>query len=199
MLTAMGAALKKQITEGLSVKDQVFCDAILAGRGHAEACIEAGHSAASARTTAPRLLRKAAVVEYLAEQRSARATKTEVGQGHITQELSKLAFSNVEDFTRLDADGLRRVDFSTATRDQLAAVTSIKNKKRTSYNKDGEVLGVEEDTEFKLADKYRGLELLGRHLGMFETKTTVVVDVADRLLRARNRMLNVTDMTKDTE
>jgi hypothetical protein len=37
-----------------------------------------------------------------------------------------------------------------------------------------------------MADKYRGLELLGKTVGMFKSEEQrVVVDIADRLLRAR--------------
>lgn len=107
--------------------------------------------------------------------------------------MSNLAFANIEDLIVIDENGLPQVDFSTATRDQLAAVTRITNKRREVYNGKGEHVATEEQSGFVLADKYRGLELLGRHVGLFKNEEQrVVVDVADRLLQSRERWLKVT-------
>lgn len=96
------------------------------------------------------------------------------------------------------------VDFSTATPAQLRAITKIKNKTRTVYSPKGDVVGVEQNNEFSIADKYRGLEMLGKHIGMWKTEEQkIVVDVADRLLESRKRLLNVTQLAgtenEDTE
>jgi hypothetical protein len=41
-----------------------------------------------------------------------------------------------------------------------------------------------------MADKYRGIELLGKTVGMFkEAEQRVVLDIGERLLRARGRVV----------
>lgn len=115
----------------------------------------------------------------------------------VIQELHDMAFANIADFITVDEAGLPQVDFSTATPEQLKAITSIKTKLSTRYDKDGNQVGTEQEANFGLADKYRGLELLGKHLGLFKAdEQRVVVDVADRLLAARRRL---TELPSDGE
>lgn len=117
----------------------------------------------------------------------------------VKEEMAKLAFLNVADIVAIEPDGTLRQDFTKATPDHLAAVTSVSTKKRSIYSAKGEHLGDEVTNKVTLADKYRGLELLGRHLGMFKAEEQrVVVDVADRLLAARRRM-SIADNTDDEE
>lgn len=103
-----------------------------------------------------------------------------------------MAFANIADFITVDANGHPQVDFSTATPEQLRAITSVASKNRSIYDKDGRKVADEQTSRFTMADKYKGLELLGKHIGMFkEPETRVVLDVADRLLLARRRLASL--------
>lgn len=116
------------------------------------------------------------------------------------RELIGIAHSNVDDFTRLNKDGDLEVDFSRATREQLGAVSSVKVKKRKIYDNRGNVVGEEHQSEFRLWDKLRAAELLGKHSGFLaEPEQKIVVDVADRLLRARSRVLGLSDGSASRE
>lgn len=175
----------------LKPKELAFATEYLAGATAAEADVKAGYSAKGARTEGPKRLQKPAVQAYLAAHQTRVVSKTEVLQDRILQELQAMAFANIGDYTRLNAEGQRDVDFSNATREQLSAITKVRNKTRKIYNGKGDHVATEVDQSFDMADKYRGMELLGRHLGMFkEAEQRVVVDVADRLLTARKRVLN---------
>lgn len=187
--------------EALTPKYQVLADAVLAGKSAIDAAIIAGYSPQSARTTGRRVLQNTAVQSYIASKQQIISAKTDDLSDRVRQELEAMAFANIEDLTRLGSDGQRTVDFSNATRAQLASVNKITNKRRKVYNAKGEHIATEEQDSFTLADKYRGLELLGRHIGMFkEAEQRVVIDVADRLLQARQRMLRITDVTdRDAE
>ena len=61
------------------------------------------------------------------------------------------------------------IDLSTATRDQLAALTEITVEDYT----DGRAEDAREvkRVRIKMADKRAALELLGRHLGLWDAKT----------------------------
>ena len=82
-------------------------------------------------------------------------------------------------------NGDLRLDFSTLTRDQAAAIQEIKED-TTGGAGDGERKLVVRTT-FRLADKAKSLELLGRHLGMFQdnVKVTGLEGLADRLNEIR--------------
>lgn len=180
----------KNITPtNLTLQELRFCDAYEVLNSAEKAALSSGYSARSARTTGPRLLRRPAIAAEL-QSRSARKTaKAENLQDKVIAELSKMAFANIEDLITVDEEGLPQVDFTRATRDQLASVTSVSTKKRTVYNPKGEVVGVEKNAKFTLADKQRALHLLGQTAGMFKPEEQrVVVDVADRILEARARV-----------
>jgi hypothetical protein len=148
------------------------------------------HQAESAGVTGHKMLKMPAIAEYIAASRLLNQQQSGFDSQRLIKEFGLLAHSNVQDLTRLDEDGNLQVDFSNATRDHLAAVSAVKTKTRTIYDNKGQVVGVEKQAEFKLWDKIRAGELLGKHHGMFkEADTRVVVDVADRLLTARQRVL----------
>ena len=77
--------------------------------------------------------------------------KLEITQEMVVQELAKLAFSNVGDYLRIDANGDPYFDFSGLTEAQTAAL----------------------DTRFQLADKHQALVSLAKILGFMPTRVTV--------------------------
>lgn len=109
---------------------------------------------------------------------------------HVQTELTRLAFGNVADIISIDEDGVPTVDLSSASREALAPIQSITSTRRSIYNAKGDYLGEETTVRIGLADKLKALELQGRYLGMFKPQELHVVhDLADRLLKARQRWL----------
>ena len=96
-----------------------------------------------------------------------RSKRTGVNQDRVVLELAKIAFVNASDV--IDADTATVKDDATA--DDTAAIQSIKVK--VFPTKDGE--GVER--EIKLGDKLKALELLGKHLGMWNDKLDLNVNL----------------------
>lgn len=182
----------------LTPKQRLFVDHILLGKSAAQAHIDAGYSVRCAHVEGPRTLSKPAVEAEILRRRAPLEIKTQNIQERILEELEAMAFANIEDLTSLNDDGHRDVDMSNATRAQLASVTKIVNKTRKVYNAKGDHIATEEQRGFTLADKYRGLELLGKHAGLFKNEDQrVVVDVADRLLEARQRIQALADRTAE--
>jgi hypothetical protein len=91
----------------------------------------------------------------------------------------------MQDYTRVDADGKAVIDLTKITRDQFAAVQEIRED-ATGGTGDGERKVVLRTT-LKLSDKTKNLELLGRHLGMFQDNVNVtgLDGLADRLNELR--------------
>src|SRR5665213_3610163 len=150
----------------LTDRETKFVDAIVRGLPACESYIVAGYSKRSAGTNGPRSLRKEHIAAEIQRRRAPIVKKTDELQTRVLNELEAMAFGSVEHFTRREGDELI-TDFTNATPEQLRAISRIKNKTRTIYNQRGDVVATERDHDFTLADKYRGLELLGRHLGMF--------------------------------
>lgn len=183
-----------------NAKHKLFADTYLRGGSATNAAREAGYSHKTASVQAAQMLKKPEISAYVAYHKSRSSEITGVSKTRITEELSHLAFSNVADFTKLNKDGDLEVDFSGASREQLGAVSGVKVKKRKIYDNKGNVVGEEHQSEFRLWDKLRAAELLGKDIGMFkEPEQKVVVDVADRLLNARARLRQITSSSEEAE
>ena len=100
------------------------------------------------------------------------ADKLEITTERVLQGLAQLAFSNVQDFGRVDEDGEFAIDLTAVTRDQFAAVSEITSRVtrvaggKTTRGKDKPQI-TERITKLKLSDKRAPLVDLGRHLGLF--------------------------------
>lgn len=132
-----------------------------------QAASRAGYSRRTANEQGARLLAKVSVAAAIQAAQAKRSERTEITADRVLTELAKLAFSNIEDVTRLV--GTERVpDLSKATRDQLAAVGEITVDDYTDgRGKDAREV---KRVRLKMADKRAALVDLGRHLGMFVDK-----------------------------
>jgi phage terminase small subunit len=139
----------------------------------------AGYKESTCNEQGSRLLANPKVRRIVDGLLSKRASKLELKAEHVVEELRRLAFSNMLDYLNIQ-DGEPRLDFSTLTRDQAAAIQEIKED-TTGGAGDGERKLVVRTT-FRLSDKAKSLELLGRHLGMFQEKVEHTAD--DALLMA---------------
>lgn len=188
----------------LKEREKTFADRYLATGKLRQSAIDAGCPPAGAAVTANRLIKKPEIQEYLrvtAERQLAKAAEKpdsdETLQQRVLAELEALSFANIKDFIRVNDAGEPIVDFSTATPEQLKAITSIASKRKTTRTRSGEVIE-EQESKFSMADKYRGLELIMKHTGMLKPdEHKVTIDVADRLLMARQRMQRIEDSYDD--
>jgi phage terminase small subunit len=135
------------------------------------AAIAAGYAEASAEVKASQLLRIAKCRALINALLSKRASKLEVKAEHVVEEISRLAFSNLHDYIRIDGDGQADIDLSALTRDQAAAISEF-IVDTTGGTGDGERRKVLR-TKIKLVDKTKNLELLCRHLGMLNDRLQV--------------------------
>lgn len=125
-----------------------------------QAAIRAGYSARSANTQAARLLANVNIrarVDALMAQRSRRVG---VSADRVVRELARLAFVSAPDVVDSGSGAVR----PGASEDDLAAIASVRVKTATFD------AGDSVEREVKLCDKLKALELLGKHLGMFDKK-----------------------------
>ncbi len=141
----------------LTPKQAVFVQEYLIDLNATQASIRAGYSEKSARRTGARNMLKPAVREAIAEAMEERKKRTFVSQDGVIEELSRIAFGNIEDFTIMGSDGSLEVCLDGMGRDKLAAIKDFSMEPKGDGYK----------CTIRLHNKIQALQLLGKHLGMF--------------------------------
>lgn len=148
----------------LSEQRQRFVDEYLIDLNGTQAAIRAGYSAKTAQEQASRLLSNVMVQQAISERMAERSKRTGVNQDRVVLELAKIAFVKMTDV--VDSNGRIRDD---ATDDDLSCIESIK------YKESDNEFGGSVEREVKIGSKLKALELLGKHLGMWNDKLDVNV------------------------
>lgn len=148
----------------LTDKQKKFVEEYLIDLNATQACIRAGYSPKTAMEQGYQLLQKTSVQEAIAERMAARSRRTGVNQDRVVLELAKIAFVRMPDV--VDSNGRIKQD---ASADDLSCIESIK------YKKSDNEFGGSVEREVKVASKLKALELLGKHLGMWNDKLDVNV------------------------
>jgi phage terminase small subunit len=147
----------------LSIPQKRFAKEYVIDYNGVQAALRSGkYTYATAANYASHWLKNKEVQDAIKAEMDARAERTEITQDLVIKELAKLAFSNMNNLMVVDDNGLARLDLSTMSHSQAAAITEV----TTETLADGITL----KTKVKLADKRQALVDVGRHLGMFKDK-----------------------------
>ena len=155
-------AKKGKLTE----KQQRFVDEYLIDLNATQACIRAGYSPKYADREGHKLVENSRVSEAISKAMAERSRRTGINQDRIVQELARIAFVKITDV--VDPDGEINTN---ASDDDLACIESYKVEDSDSVN------GSSSKREVKLASKIKALELLGKHVGMWNDKIQVDVSI----------------------
>lgn len=151
----------------LNKKQQRFVEEYLIDLNATQAAIRAGYSPNTAREQASRLLSNVNVQTEVDKAMAKRSRRTGISQDRVIQELARIGFCKITDVA--DSNGKIK---DNASEDDLACIESIKVKRSKTENG-----AVSEEREVKIASKVKCLELLGKHLGMWNDKTTLNVSL----------------------
>lgn len=143
----------------MTKKQKKFVEEYLIDLNATQAAIRSGYSAKTAQEQSSRLLSNVMVQQAISEEMAERSKRTGINQDRVVLELARIAFVKMTDL--VDNHG-RIKDY--ATDDDLACIESIKYKSSESDS------GSSVEREVKISSKLKALELLGKHLGMFEDK-----------------------------
>ena len=146
-------------------REKTFCQEYSIDKNGTRAAIAAGYAKKSAHVTASLLLKKPKIRATIDALLKKHADKLDLSAEKVLAELMKLAFSNMLDYMRVDENGAFVLDFSNLTREQAVPIQEY-TVDATGGTGDGERKLVMR-TRFKLADKTRALELLGKHFKLF--------------------------------
>jgi phage terminase small subunit len=124
-----------------------------------QAAIRAGYSVKTANEQGARLLTNVSVQAEIQRLQAEISRRTGISQDRVIRELAKIAFLNPMNLVTPEGrirDG--------ASQDDLSCIEGVKFKRSDSDT------GYSEEREVKIASKLKALELLGKHLGMFNDK-----------------------------
>lgn len=140
----------------LNDRQERFVDEYLVDLNATAAAKRAGYSEKSASRIAIELLNKTHVSAEIQKRQAKLRGKLEITQERVLEELAAIAFANGTDFATITHNGLVRLTPTDEVPEE--------KKKAVASIKEGQY-----GTEIKLHDKVRALELLGKHLGVFDT------------------------------
>jgi phage terminase small subunit len=148
----------------------------------------------TAKSAGSRLLTNVNLQNYISEKMEEREKRTEVTQDMVIKELAKIAFLDIR---KLYTENGQLKNVADIDDDTAGAISSLETlEEYDGYGDDREKIG---DTQkVKLLDKTKALELLGRHLGIFNDKLDVNVKEKEEKKNAisdiLNQMQNVDDV-----
>jgi phage terminase small subunit len=131
-----------------------------------KAAVRAGYAEKGAHVTGCRLLKSAKVQEALLAECKKAAERVELTQDMVLRELMAIAFADVGTYTAWGRNGVQLIDSTELTPLQRKAISEVSE----TVTQGGGTL------RFKLHDKQKALELLGKHLGMFKEGPAVEVN-----------------------
>lgn len=144
----------------LTAKQQRFVDEYLIDLNATQAAIRAGYSPSTANEQGARLLVNVSISSAISQAMAHRSRRTGITQDRVLRELAKIAFVNANDVIDPDSATVRQ----DAAEEDLSCIQSVKVKTSESD------MGSSSEREIKLADKLRALELIGKHLGLFDKR-----------------------------
>ena len=140
----------------------------------------------TANVNGSKLLRNTKVQEYIAERMKEREQRTEITQDMVIKELAKIAFLDIR---KLYTENGQLKNIADIDSEIAGAISSLETlEEYEGYGDDREKIG---DTQkVKLLDKTKALELLGRHLGIFNDKIDVNIKEKEEKKNAISDILN---------
>lgn len=150
----------------LTKKQKTFVEEYLIDLNATQAAIRAGYSVDTAAVIGCENLMKPNIQQEIAKAMAERSKRTGVNQDRVVLELARLAFVKMTDI--VDDKGKIK---DTATEDDLSCIEGIKYKHSNTDS------GYSVEREVKIGSKLKALELLGKHLGMWNDKIDVNVAV----------------------
>lgn len=142
----------------LTPRQQRFVEEYPLDLNATQAYIRAGYSPNGAEAHASRLVANGKIAAAIQQTLEKRSERTEIGADLVVQRLAAIAFADVRDLVSWTSDTVTIKPSEELTARQAASVAEV-TRKVTQFS---------DEVTLKTRDSLKALELLGRHLGMFE-------------------------------
>lgn len=143
----------------LNARQERFCQEYIVDLNGQKAAERAGYSAKTARSQASTMLTKPNIQQRITELKNRRAARVEVTQDAVLREIMKVAFGNATDFIEITEKGVR-------VKDLEGVDTTFISSAKDIFDKDGVRCG----TDVRFQDKMKALEMLARHIGLYDQR-----------------------------
>ena len=156
----------------LTAKQIRFVDEYLVDFNATQAAIRAGYKAKTAHVIGAENLRKPKIAEEIARRQKDLQRRTEVTQDRVVKELARIAFADATDYACVETLTYENEDGTVSP----VQIVSPKDTDTLSDDQRAAIAGIKQGAngiEIKLHDKIKALELLGRHIGMFNDKLSL--------------------------
>ncbi len=147
----------------LTDKQKRFVAEYLVDLNATAAAIRAGYSKKTAEVIGYENLRKPQIEAAINQAIQEREKRTEITQDMVLRETAKLAFFDIR---KMFGKNGKPLDISELDADTAAALVGL--DVQDIVDNDGDYVGFVK--KYKMADKLKALELLGKHLGTWEPK-----------------------------
>lgn len=144
----------------MTAKQTKFIDEYMIDLNQTKAAIRAGYSPKTANEQASRLLTNVNIQHELQKKQAEQSRRTGITQDRVLNELAKIGFSNMDDFVMWGRKGINLRESNELSREDAACVQEV-SESITEYGS---------TTKIKLYDKKSALELIGKHIGLFNDK-----------------------------
>ncbi len=149
---------------GLTDKQRRFVDEYLVDLNATQAAIRAEYSEKTAYSQGQRLLKNVEIQAAIQQRQKELSKKTSITQERVLLEYAKIAFF---DPRKLFQDNGQPKDITTLDDDTAGALAGLDVlEEYEGRGRDREFVGYTK--KYKIADKLRALEALGKHLGLFD-------------------------------
>ena len=146
----------------LTPKQERFCQEYIIDLNATQAAIRAGYSKKTAQAIATENLSKPLILAKVQELQSKITESLSIKAIDVLKEVGYIATSNIQDYIE---EGNIVKDLTKVTREQAAAVSSIKTTVTTSGKGEGKQTHIA--TEIKFYDKVKSNELLGKYFKLW--------------------------------
>lgn len=160
----------------LTPKQKRFVAEYLVDLNATAAAKRAGYNPKTAYSIGQENLKKPEIQKAIEEAQKERQKRTEITQDMVIAELAKLGFFDVRKMFGKDGKPL---DISKLDDDTAAALVGLDVQDVT--DSDGEFIGYVK--KYKMADKIKALELLGKHLGAWDKQESKENGILADLIR----------------
>lgn len=156
----------------LTPKQIRFVDEYLVDFNATQAAIRAGYSEKNAYQIGSENLRKPQIQSEIARRQKDLQRRTEISQDRVVKELARIAFADASDYACIETYMYENKEGTLSP----IQVVSPKDTGVLSDDQRAAIAGIKQGAngiEIKLHDKIKALELLGRHIGMFNDKLSL--------------------------
>lgn len=161
---ATNKTFNRRNVKELTPKQQLFIREYIVDLNATRAAIRAGYSEKTANEQGNRLLANVSIQKAIKNELEKKLNKLDILSDKVINELKKIGFADINDFLSFNENGVVLNNSDNVDGTMINEVTSV-----TTENTIKNGTNTRTQLKFKLHDKLKALEMLGRYLNLWKT------------------------------